>query len=319
VAALDAYQRSLAVAQEIGDLTRQEQAIGNLGLVEQLRGQWQVAEAYYRQALQLCEELGDQTGPAVWLMNLGTVLGLQGRDVEALPFFEQALAIARRTDDRSRQGTALLNIGNVLRNLGQMNEAEPRYAESLSLARELSNIHLEARALSCLGTLREMQERREEAGELFVQALDKYTHCSDAYGQVEVGYKLASWHHSHSHRAEAKAAAERAFELAQKQGLVPWEIRLLWFLGDLALEAEDAHGINLYAYAAVRARDINDERRLARCLSRIESIIQSATSREQWAIAEEAKSRAIAVWQDPDWSAMMADLIERFRQLSVSQ
>ena len=75
----------------------------------------------------------------------------------------------------------------------------------MRLARELGDLRLEARGLSCLGTLHEMQERGAEAGELFIQALESYKRCNDAYGQVEVTYKLASWHHTHSRLTEAKA------------------------------------------------------------------------------------------------------------------
>jgi hypothetical protein len=163
-----------------------------------------------------------------------------------------------------------------------------------------------------------MQERDIEAGELFVRALEGYRLCNDAYGQVEVTYKLASWHHTHSRLTEAKTLAETAFELAQKHGLVPWEIRLLWLMADLALQTGDTYGINFYAYAAVRSRDIGDDKRLTRSLTRIKAIMQMAVEEKQPQLAEEIRSRSIAVWQDPDWNAMMVDLVEQFQQLPIT-
>jgi tetratricopeptide (TPR) repeat protein len=73
----DYYTRSLKLAQEIGDLRDQEQALGNLGTIYHQRGEWAAAERYYRQTAEICEAVGDEAGLAVWLGNLALVLGLQ--------------------------------------------------------------------------------------------------------------------------------------------------------------------------------------------------------------------------------------------------
>lgn len=68
----------------------------------------------------------------------------------------------------------------------------------------------------------------------------------------------------------------------------------------------------------MRSRDIGDDKRLARSLARIKAIMQKAVEEKQPQLAEEARLRAIAVWQDPDWNEMMADLVEQFQQIPTT-
>jgi hypothetical protein len=98
----------------------------------------------------------------------------------------------------------------------------------------------------------------------------------------------------------------------------PGEI-LLWLPGDLALQQGNIYGINLYAYTAVRSHDINDEKRVADSVSRIETAIQEALKQAERNAAEELTSRTITVWQDSDRNTRLTDLVEQLRKLLLPQ
>jgi hypothetical protein len=127
-----------------------------------------------------------------------------------------------------------------------------------------------------------------------------------------MGYKLASWLNTQGQNAAAKDSATVAFEMAQQYGFVQWEIHLLWLLSDLSLRENDLHGVNLMAYAAVRARDIGDEDKSAKCLRRLDEMLTEARSHEQSMLAQAIVERVLAVWQEPDWADLMKDLIAEF-------
>ena len=68
----------------------------------------------------------------------------------------------------------------------------------------------------------------------------------------------------------SKFLQKEVYTIAQESEFYVLEIRLLWLLADVYLASQGAYGLNLYAYAAVRALQMGDEARLQRTLAWLE-------------------------------------------------
>lgn len=165
---------------------------------------------------------------------------------------------------------------------------------------------MEARLLSSLATLRSAQQRTDEARNLLERALSQYRQCEDAYGQVDVLYKLAGWRAAQGEVDRAREIGEEAYALAEQHGFIRWEIYLLWLLGDLDLQQGDRRGLNVLAYAVVRAVQLGDAERIERALERVQRVIQAARAAGDDETAHELREQVLAVWRDPDWASVMA-------------
>jgi hypothetical protein len=147
---------------------------------------------------------------------------------------------------------------------------------------------------------------------LLERALAQYRQCADAYGQVDVLYKLAGWHAAQGEVDQARDTGKEGYALAEQHGFVRWEIYLLWLLGDLDLQQGDPRGVNVLAYAVVRAVQLGDTERIERALEHVQRIIQAARAADDDETAHSVREQVLEVWRDRDWVEVMADQISRF-------
>ena len=69
--ALRHHQRAYEIAQDIGDKRSEGRTLGNIGLVQALRGDLDASCKYYRAARNVADSLGDLLHVAIWLHNEG--------------------------------------------------------------------------------------------------------------------------------------------------------------------------------------------------------------------------------------------------------
>jgi tetratricopeptide (TPR) repeat protein len=312
----DYYTRGLKLAQEIGDLRDQEQALGNLGTIYHQRGEWAAAERYYRQAAEICEAVGDEAGLAVWLGNLALVLGLQDRKEEARPLLERQIALHRRYDNRSGEGTALFNLAMHYRDVGELATADHYFREAAAVAREIQRPILEARVRAAWGSVRWRQERFDEAQAMFERALAIYRAQNEPRGQLTALYKLAGMHYERENWAVARSFAEAAWEVGRSLDVPYWQGRVLWLLGEIAFEQEDDQGAAYLAEAALCAQRAEDEQRYQLSLR---SILERVAAYADAGAVSRALSicrTAMAVWEDA--AERPIDAIEMVSQIIAS-
>jgi len=72
---------------------------GKLGILAQLRGDYDTAEPLYRRALDISERIGDQGGTAASYHQLGTLAQDRGNYDTAEPLYRYALDISERISD----------------------------------------------------------------------------------------------------------------------------------------------------------------------------------------------------------------------------
>jgi tetratricopeptide (TPR) repeat protein len=101
-------------------LARVEQ---NLGIVANMRGQHEVAEAHYRQSLAAYEALPDPHGSAIAHHNLGMLAADRGDHTQATMHFDACEALAESSGDAHLVALCLLNRAEILVSLNRTAEA----------------------------------------------------------------------------------------------------------------------------------------------------------------------------------------------------
>jgi predicted ATPase len=138
-AANTSLERSLHDFRLIGEPSRIQPCLTNLGVLAASRGELAAASDYFRESLQLARELTDQRAASLVLTNLGLVDAALGRHEEARSELFESLAIKSGLGDRAIMVTSLLNLGIAALYSNRLEEASQRLREALVIANELND------------------------------------------------------------------------------------------------------------------------------------------------------------------------------------
>ncbi len=138
-AAIQAFERVLALGNKVNDKVVVAAAYGNLGLVYFTRRKLEKAEEYHLKALAIEEELGRKEGMASSYGNLGLVYRTRGDLAKAEEFHLKALALNEELGRKKGMASDYGNLGNIHATRGDLMKAEEYYRKSLALKEELGH------------------------------------------------------------------------------------------------------------------------------------------------------------------------------------
>ena len=232
--------RAAALAEAVGDLRVQANAIGALAGLAHDRGQTAAAHGGYSRALGLRERIGDSRGIAADHNNLGLLAQDLGDLKEARAHFRRALAINRadRRDDAA--ATNLVNLAALASLDGEFEAAERMYGEALSAWRALEFWSEAAAGLDGLGQLEMRRGDYPAARDAFLEAIGVYARTGQLAEQLAVERLLASTLAGAGQLQEAIDRLQRAGRLADSAAAPP-DLRggLALVRADLAVELND--------------------------------------------------------------------------------
>ncbi|MFF4017901.1 TIR domain-containing protein, partial [Streptomyces sp. NPDC001843] len=110
-----------------------------LGIIAQLRGDYQQAEERYRACLTMAEELGDRSGIASSYHQLGMIAQERGDYQQAEERYRACLTIKEELGDRSGIASSYHQLGIIAQLRGDYQQAEERYRASLTTKEELGD------------------------------------------------------------------------------------------------------------------------------------------------------------------------------------
>ena len=154
--ALEHYERAYRLLTDSGDVASATLAVHNRGMVEADLERWDAAESSYVIALTLATESGNREMVAKTLVNRSELLVERGALREAIDHCDHALAIYADVGDEVGRGEALRWRGHALGRAGELAAAERSAAEALQIAIRSGARLLEAEAARDLGILRGM-------------------------------------------------------------------------------------------------------------------------------------------------------------------
>ena len=182
--AIDYYNQSLIIAQEIGDRLGESAALCNLGLVHTYLGNYKLAIEYLQKDLAISRELEDTRGIGQTLGNLGLAYDSLGQYERAIDFHQQCLTIAREIGDRQGEGAALGNLGLAYYHLGQYERAIDFQQQHLTIAREIGDRSGEGQTLGNLGSAYQSLGQYERAIDFHQQYLTLAREIGDRNGEA---------------------------------------------------------------------------------------------------------------------------------------
>ncbi len=149
--ALEYYQKSLKIDEELGDRNGMSYCYGNIGIIHHIQGNYPRALEYYQKSIKITEELGDRKGMSISYNNIGLIYWNQGnypkvhpvkRDSlfnRALEYYQKSLKIREELGDRKGISDSYNNIGIIHYEQGNYSRALEYYQKSLKITEELGD------------------------------------------------------------------------------------------------------------------------------------------------------------------------------------
>jgi tetratricopeptide (TPR) repeat protein/predicted regulator of Ras-like GTPase activity (Roadblock/LC7/MglB family) len=131
--ALEEYERSLGIREEVGDQQAVALSLGNIGNMYRVGEEFAKALEYYDKSLMIFAKIGDQRGTSISLHNVGVLHWARGENDKALEHHKKSLNIRERIGHRRGMGSSHLTIGDVLRAKGDYDGALKHYETSLEI------------------------------------------------------------------------------------------------------------------------------------------------------------------------------------------
>lgn len=204
--AMDFYQRSLNLSEEISDYRGMTSTLNNIGIICTREGNYPKALAYYQRCLKIKEEISDKSGMAGVLNNIGIIYTNQGDHANAMDYYLRCLQIYEELSDESRMATALSNIGLVYQNLGDFSKAMEYYERSLQIKEAISDKRGIANTLNNMGEIFMTRNDFSQAMDYYLRSLRIKDEISDKRGMVNSFNNIGKVH----------------LELGQYQTAVSW-------------------------------------------------------------------------------------------------
>jgi len=251
------YQTALSAAHRAGDRPGQAGTLDELGLLQQLRGDYPAATAALAQAAALYRDLGDQPGQAHALNHLGLVHQDTGDYQAAAASHRQALALARAAGDPLAEAVSLTDLGQVQQLTGDYPAAVASHRQALAMFRSLGSRFDEADALCQLGFAARAMGDYPAAASYLQQGLEQFRDLGDRLGQAWALHGLGHLQRATGDYQAASASFSQVLRLYQDLGSRHGVTKVLNSLGGLSLATSAAEEARRYhGQALAIAREI---------------------------------------------------------------
>jgi tetratricopeptide (TPR) repeat protein len=165
------YSQVLDIFTRLGDQAGMSTGYHQLGMLAQLRGDYDAAEPLYRQSLDINERLGNQAGMSTGYHQLGMLAQHRGDYDAAEPLYRQSLDINERLGNQAGMSTGYHQLGMLAQDRGDYDAAEPLYRQSLDIDERIGDQAGAATSYAVLGGLSEAVGNLDQAVAYRVHAL----------------------------------------------------------------------------------------------------------------------------------------------------
>jgi tetratricopeptide (TPR) repeat protein len=175
--AIDCFQQSLEIAQEIGDLEGKAGSLINIGLAYYDLEDFQQAFNYTRDGLNLAAENGYHKFEANAFNNMGLIYYANEEYHLAIDCYERSLAIKQDFGYYQSDASSLINLGDAYRCLGQHDKAIKFLKQGIDIAKQAGDRRFEAKGWFNLALALEALEDLE----LQSEAIAAYKNAREQY------------------------------------------------------------------------------------------------------------------------------------------
>ena len=251
------HQIALAAARRSGDRPGQATALGELGVLAWLTGDYAAAAVRLADAAALYADTGDQPDQAYALTSLGFVQRLTGDCQAALANYQQALALARQAGNRPAEAEALSSLGEVQHLTGDYLAAAETQQLALKLYGEIGNRYGQALALNDLGMMQQETGDYSRSAASQQQALELFRDMGNLFGQAIVLNDLGVLQRETGDYPAADGNHQQALTIFRDMGNLLGQAEALNRLGELSSQTSaTGQAREQHAQALAIARDI---------------------------------------------------------------
>jgi predicted ATPase len=226
-AALEALNRSLALARAAEDRVGMIDALALLGLVATDTGAYPQARDYLEESLHLSRAAGDTMRTAMGLSHLGNTAMRMASYAEGEQAYQESLALFTAAGDRPGMALALNGLGNGAVDQRMYDTAEYCYTESLAIRRALDDRWGIAGCLSNLGWVAHLQDDYAAARAFYEESLALSRTIGDRRGMAIALTNLGFTASALRDLPAAAAAFDEALRIATEIGATPLALEVL--------------------------------------------------------------------------------------------
>jgi len=215
---LEDARRTFLQALELGGASRELRARveQNLGILANIQGELREAVARYERSLEAYRHCGDEHGCAIAYHNLGMVSADRGRFEAADCYFRESRTIAERCGDRHLQGLCLVNQAEVLVARQQFEHARQNAEDALALFDQLGVRGGKADAYRVIGMVYRETGRPELAESRLRSAIDLAVAGGSVLNEAEASRELALLYQGMGRNEEALRLLNVAYRLFRR-------------------------------------------------------------------------------------------------------
>lgn len=180
--AVDYYQQSLILKEEIGDKKGIANSFNNIGLVYKEWGNYPKAMEFYTKSLEIQKSIGNKTGIVSANINIGVIYELLGEYDRAVEQNNLTYTLALEIGDKSSMSNALSNTALVYSAQGEYLKALECYIQSLKIKLELGNKYAIAIAYNGIGLMYNELGDRARAFEYYNKSLQLFEQIKNKLG-----------------------------------------------------------------------------------------------------------------------------------------
>jgi signal transduction histidine kinase len=244
--ASEMYFNALKLSESIGDSISLYNCYNNIGILNHLQKEYDVASTYYNMALLITDKTGNRFGKSKLLINMGNLYFDLGDATDSIPKrlqnygtalenYKKALDIKIEVGDIKGQSLCCNNIGNINKKKAPLVKSEKEKRALLSIAK---NYYLQSIKLS--------NSINDKQGLSMV-----YGNLSDLYSSLNA---LSSFSLS-----EKEAHTDSAIHFASKAYEIAVELNTLYLQNEIALLLRNAYSLKGDSKKALKYANIHIE------------------------------------------------------------
>lgn len=188
----------------------------NIGIVNSYLSNYPKALEFYQKTLKIAEELGDKKQIAPCYLNIAYLFSDQGNYNSVLEYLQKSLAIYQELNDKDGIADCCNNIGGAYLSLSNYQMAREYYLKALQIFEELNIKIGIADCVSNLGIVYMRLNNNNSAMDNYYRALSVYTELDDKNGIASVFSNIAEIQIRQKNYSEAVKYAEKGLVISRE-------------------------------------------------------------------------------------------------------
>ncbi len=257
--ALDWFQKSLKIQEEIGDKMGMAASLSNIGFIYNNQGNISKALDWFQKSLKIQEEIGDKHGIAALLLNIGFIYSNQGDNSKSLEWYQKSLKICEEIGNKRGIASSLTNIADIYNKMGDAAKALEGFQKGLKIYEEIGDKQGVASLFNNIGVIYSLRGDNPMALEWLQEGLKIFITLNDKHGEAVSYNSISRTYLLLNNYKEAEKYSKLSLKTARELGF-PENIR---DAGDILSNIYTAMGKEAYdsgnmAVSALRYRDARE-------------------------------------------------------------